>query len=303
MIRLLKYTVALAAAAACMLAAGCAKHRIIPDKTLAAIFHDAFLTNAYADNRRFAMDSLDLYQPIFQKYGYTAEDVQYTIGNFSKRKSARLGDVVEEAIKVLEAEGKVLEYEGAILDTVDNIARRRFTRTVYRDSLLRISRLKDTSRLMLVIDDIRAGDYNISFDYRIDSLDNNTGHRTSFDFERSDSTRFGHVQQSLRRTSATETFTRRLTADTSARRLIINLMEFREPVRKGTVRHTGATFWNIKVVHTPLTSDAVESLFAEQLPLRVFAEEFFGPWLGVDGTDEKAEETDEPTEATEVIEE
>ena len=83
----------------------CARHKIIPDDTLAKIFHDAFLTNAYLDHENIEADTLNFYEPIFQKYGYTIEDVRFTIGNFSKRKSARLGDVVEVAIAQLEKQG------------------------------------------------------------------------------------------------------------------------------------------------------------------------------------------------------
>lgn len=96
-------------------ALSCARHTIIPDSELALIFRDAFLANAYISNENIRTDSLRIYEPIFARYGYTTEDVYYTIGNFSKRKSARLGDVVERAIDLLEAEGKVYNREVAIL--------------------------------------------------------------------------------------------------------------------------------------------------------------------------------------------
>ena len=86
-------------------------------------------------HRGMRPDSLNLYEPIFAKYGYTTADVQYTIGNFSKRKSARLSDVVEQAIKLLETEAEHLDREVSILDTIDNVARRTFRRTLYADSL------------------------------------------------------------------------------------------------------------------------------------------------------------------------
>lgn len=85
--------------------AACTRHKIIPDEKLAQIFHDAFLTNAYIGDERVNIDSLNIYEPIFARYGYTTRDVYYTIGNFSKRKSARLDDVVEMAIEKLETEG------------------------------------------------------------------------------------------------------------------------------------------------------------------------------------------------------
>lgn len=68
--------------------AACTRHKIIPDEKLAQIFHDAFLTNAYIGDVRVNIDSLNIYEPIFARYGYTTRDVYYTIGNFSKRKSA-----------------------------------------------------------------------------------------------------------------------------------------------------------------------------------------------------------------------
>ena len=129
-----------------LLLGGCARHRIIPDDELALIFHDAFLTNAYLNTENVRPDSLRLYEPIFAHYGYTTEDVHYTIGNFSKRKSARLGDVVEEAIDLLEAEGKIYNREVAILDTIDNVALRTFTRPVVSDTLIRVSALRDAAR-------------------------------------------------------------------------------------------------------------------------------------------------------------
>ena len=150
-------------------ALSCARHTIIPDSELALIFRDAFLANAYISNENIRTDSLRIYEPIFARYGYTTEDVYYTIGNFSKRKSARLGDVVERAIDLLEAEGKVYNREVAILDTIDNVAQRTFTHTVYADSLIRVSSLRDTARLSFTFD-VVPGEYTVSLKYLVDSL-------------------------------------------------------------------------------------------------------------------------------------
>ncbi|MBQ3260668.1 MAG: DUF4296 domain-containing protein, partial [Alistipes sp.] len=167
----------------------CARHKIIPDDTLALIFHDAFLTNAYLEEENIECDTLNFYEPIFEKYGYTIEDVRFTIGNFSKRKSARLGDVVEVAIDLLEEEGKFYEKEVAVLDTIDNTAQRLFTRTIYSDSLVRIKNLKDSTTRVIVINDVRPGEYRVSFDYKIDSLDDNILRKSMLWFEREDSTK------------------------------------------------------------------------------------------------------------------
>ena len=47
----------------------CSGYKIIPDEQLALIFHDAFLSNAYMQHRGRRPDSLNLYEPIFAKYG------------------------------------------------------------------------------------------------------------------------------------------------------------------------------------------------------------------------------------------
>ena len=201
-----------ASAALVVLFAACARHKIIPDDKLAQIFHDAFLTNAYIGNGNVRTDSLRIYEPIFARYGYTTDDVHYTIGNFSKRKSARLGDIVERAIEMLEREGKFYNREVAVLDTIDNVARRTFTRAVLADSLIRVRSLADTARLSFTLD-VEPGDYQLSLKYLVDSLDrNDKGLKGSVWLERRDSTRTGVYTTTLRR-NREETFSRRFVVD------------------------------------------------------------------------------------------
>ena len=252
-----------------VLAGACARHKIIPDRKLAQIFHDAFLANAYIGSEQVDIDSLNIYEPIFAGYGYTTEDVYYTIGNFSKRKSARLGDVVELAIEMLEAEGKYYNREVAVLDTIDNVARRSFTRTVYADSLIRVGSLRDTARLRFSVD-VRPGEYNLSLKYLVDSLDrNDRGLKGSVWLERRDSTRTGVYTTTLRR-NREEAFSRRFTADSSHRRLRIDFLDF-----TGKPQRPSVTVTDLKVEYTPPTRTAVEKLYEQQLDIRIFADEFF----------------------------
>ena len=252
-----------------LLAGACARHKIIPDKKLAQIFHDAFLTNAYIGDRQMSVDSLKIYEPIFSKYGYTTEDVYYTIGNFSKRKSARLGDVVELAIEQLEAEGKYLNREAAVLDTIDNVARRAFTRTVYADSLVRVRSLRDTALLRIAVD-VYPGEYNLRLKYLVDSLDrNDKGLRGVVWLERKDSTRASVYTTTLRR-NRTENFTRRFTVDSTHWRLHLDFADFREKPQRPSI-----TLTDLTIDYTPQTAAAVDSLYQRQLDIRIFADEFF----------------------------
>lgn len=255
---------------ALLLASGaCSRHKIIPDDRLAEIFHDAFLANAYISTEGVRHDSLNVYEPIFARYGYTTDDVQYTIGNFSKRKSARLGDVVELAIEQLEREGKFYNREVAVLDTIDNVARRTFTRTIRTDSLIRVRSLRDTARLRLRID-VQPGEYTLQLGYRIDSLDRNErGLKAEMWLETCDSQRT-NVYSLLLRRHRKENFSRTFTADSTHCRLHIDLMKFQDKPRQPSM-----TVTDLRLDYTPPVPVAVDSLYRRQLDLRIFADEFF----------------------------
>lgn len=254
----------------CALCGGaCSHHKIIPDDRLALIFHDAFLANAYLGNRNLAQDSLNVYEPIFARYGYTTQDVQYTIGNFSKRKSARLGDIVEQAIDLLEAEGKFYNREVAVLDTINSVALRAARHTVRNDSLLRVRSLADTAKLSFTFD-VGPGEYEVRLRYLVDSLDLNArGLRSQMWLERDDSSRVQTYTVSLRRLDE-GTLSRKFTADSTHRRLRIHLLTFSE-----TPRRPSFTVRDFRVTHTPPVQTAVRQLYEQQSGVRVFADEFF----------------------------
>lgn len=259
-----------------LFAGSCSRHKIIPDGELAQIFHDAFLTNAYLNAESVQTDSLRLYEPIFAHYGYTTEDVYNTIGNFSKRKSARLGDVVERAIDMLEEEGKIYDREVAILDTIDNVAQRTFTRTVLNDTLIRVTSLRDTSLLNFSLD-VTPGEYRLSLKYRVDSLDRNTREiRGAMWLDRSNGIRDNIYSIPLRR-HREERLSRRFTVDTMHRRLRISLLNF-----SGTPQRPSVTVSDLKVEYIPPKAAAVEQLYEQQLNIRIFADEFFGAALAKD---------------------
>ena len=262
------HTLALAvlAVVAMLAATSCRKSRIIPDSTLSKIFYEAFLTNAYLSEKNPVTDSMALYEPIFEKYGYTVEDLQYTIGNFSKRKSARLGNVVEVAIARLEAEGLYLDREVTILDTIDARARRRYSRTLLSDSLVKVYRLADTTRLKIVIDSLQRGDYEVSFSYNIDSLDKNGRMRAYIRTERENGSEYIETNVVMqRRTDRKISHTVR--NDGSLRRLKISLAEF-EPNSKRQAPHI--TFRNVRVHFVPYADDVVDSLYEQTINMGVF---------------------------------
>ena len=86
----------------------CDSPKTIPNDDLANIFHDALLTNAYISQKSVKYDSLNIYEPILAKYGYTKEDMQYTLENFLRQKSAHLSDVITDVNDRLAREAAAL---------------------------------------------------------------------------------------------------------------------------------------------------------------------------------------------------
>lgn len=249
------------------LTTACKRTTIIPDEELAMIFRDAFLTNAYIDHKGVRIDSLNLYTPIFDHYGYTTEDVQLTIGNFSKRKSARLSDVVERAIQLLEKEGLEYDRQVAVLDTIRDVAVRHSERIVLQDTLIRVRALKDTARLHFTIP-AEEGEYSIEYYSRIDSLDKNKRLQRRTWIERADSTNTNiHIQNLAR--NREERVARTIRADKDAHQLHIKLLNFPETPKRPSV-----TVRDLKVTFTPSERRAIEQLYEEQLGIRIFADEF-----------------------------
>lgn len=264
------FTILLLAVVALMTA--CNKPKEIPDKDLGAIFRDAMLVNAYlAINTGTELDSLRVYEPIFARYGYTAEDVQYTIHNFSRRKSANLSDVAEYMILLLDREANVLNLQVAKLDTVENVARRRFTKVMLADTAINVRKEADSLRLRFVVEPVVAGTYNISAKYTLDSLDKATGRRYRVYFQRRDSSERSIANGLIQRRKGAS-FDHRyeiMPDDTSYVRLVIEMAHFADRKQKATTR---MLIHDMKVTYTPPLEKCVEMLFNEQSNMRIFSD-------------------------------
>lgn len=264
--KIYRYIVKVFVAALMVLGIGCSGPRVIPDDILIKIFHDAYIANAYMEECRIRQDSLLIYEPIFQRYGYTMEDLQYTITNFTERKSAMLSDIMGEVNHMLDAESRREAKRMIVLDTIDNIAKRQYTRTIYADTLIRVKRLRDSSKLRITIEDIIPADYNISFDYHIDTLDENRNSRIEVMFiDSAGKEKARHTMMMSRYRDGK--YTHKMSADSSIRKLFINI--FYHPANEES-KTPDITVRNLKVVRHLPTEVCVDSLYLEQLDIRLF---------------------------------
>lgn len=253
---------------------GCNKPRVIPDSTLGDIFHDAMLVSAYLRLHDTNIDSMNIYEPVFARYGYTKEDVQYTIDNISRRKNARISDIAEMMIADLDTQQQYYAHETAKLDTIDQVAQRRYTRTIMTDSVRHISKAADTVRLRYYIENLVPGDYKIRCSYQLDSLDKGQGRRYRIYLERKDSTQRNLTDAALLlrnegHLNHTQTISEE---DTTTMRIVVDFYHFGDNVEKKKRTVPKLTLSDFRVSYTPPLEKCVERLFNEQTGMRIFSD-------------------------------
>ncbi|MFR9650500.1 MAG: DUF4296 domain-containing protein [Rikenellaceae bacterium] len=271
------YIFFISALVAAMTCGGCRGRTTISDDVLARIFHDAFLSNAYVTTYSLKLDSLRLYEPIFNSYGYTTEDVQYTLGNFAMRKSARLGDVVESAISMLERRGVQLDKEVAILDRVDEIVKERADEIVLGDSLISVTKLEDTTRLQLAINHPRQGLYRMKLEYSISCPDVPAVFRMEWRSESlltgeaadgGDSVLVRTTRTTQMRKAKSQKLESTLNVGDSIDRVVIELVK-----SKGVKSDPNIEIANLTIMREPSKEDASMEIFNRIVDINIFSDE------------------------------
>lgn len=251
----------------CTLFVGCKPNEDIPEEELVNIFHDAFLANAYLSRNSISeSDSLLIYEPILKKYGYTVEEFREAVMTLSQRKSARISELITKASDRLDEEATNERRRLVILDTIDNVAKRTYTRTMYSDSLIHVNRLKDTTKLRISINDIVPGDYQVSFTYYIDTLDENRNSRVEAYLLRNDTLQVKRHTQMLSRYKEGK-YTRTFTVDTIMQELYINM--YYHP-RNEESKLPDVKITDFKIVRVLPKQQSLDSLYIEQFDFRLF---------------------------------
>lgn len=255
---------------ATLLVAACSgRAKVIPDKDLVNIFHDAFIANAYMTEANINQDSILLYEPIFKRYGYTMNDLQHTLTTINERKSSRISDIMHDVNDRLDRESKMEQRKMIVLDTIDNLAKRTYTRTMYSDTLIRVKELRDTNKLRISLKDLVEGEYTVSFDYLIDTLDENRNSRVEAYLVIDDTT------NALRHTMMLSRFregkySRKFKADTQHKELYVNM--YYHPNNEES-KLPDITIRNFKIVRVLPTEVSVDSLYHEQLNISIINHE------------------------------
>lgn len=266
------FTIMLLVAVAAL--SGCQRSKVIPEKELGAIFHDAMLVNAYIGVKGINIDSLNIYEPIFERYGYTTEDVRHTINDFSRRKNARLGDVAELMIEQFDKETKVLRREVSILDTIDNVATRRYHIPLLRDTAVVVKEAADSALLRYYIPVKGKGEYELAVNYTVDEKDKIKGRRLLIYKMRRDSTKHLLYQAQLQLGRRTIAITQQKIEDRDSNvvAFMIDVADRQRVEKKERKQPTRITLHEVKATFKPITETCVEMLFDEQTNLRILSD-------------------------------
>ena len=127
--RLLHIVLVLVAVAACQ------GPRIIPKSTLTDIYEDMFLADQIIRERNippFKMDTLLVYEAVFNKYGYDTDDYLYSVRHYLKDPE-RFAKVFEEVSKRLDGKVKALDK---LIEQENLLANKMAKRYPLVDSLL-----------------------------------------------------------------------------------------------------------------------------------------------------------------------
>ena len=115
--------------------AACRGPRVIPRAKMVDIYCDMFMADQQVredDMSRTAMDSLLVYEAVFEKYGYDTDDYMHSLRHYLKDPE-RFAKVFEEAAARLEGQAKSLE---PIIQHQDWVAQRMGAKRPRIDSIL-----------------------------------------------------------------------------------------------------------------------------------------------------------------------
>lgn len=266
--------------------AACDRPKTISNEDLANIFHDALLTNAYIDHQSVKYDSLNIYEPILAKYGYTKEDLQYTLENFVRQKSAHLSDVVTLVNDRLSAETAALRAEVIRLDTVRNVALRHARRVVYElEEPIEARRRADSSKLIVKVPMQGAGEYIISACYSVDKEDEGTGRRFTANFLAGDTAVYHQYATIMHRVDSSQLRTQFTLNKTMAEKYDTLRLHFNDFSTRKENRPDNSliTVHSASIRFTPTEEQSIEQLFDEQFDDRIFSvrliEDVEGEWI------------------------
>ncbi len=107
---------------AVMLLSSCKKEQVIPRSEMAEIYAEMFIADqriASASRIRTTADTSLVYEPIFEKYGYTSDDYRASVAYYIQD-ATRYARMLKRSAAIIEAKIRELKKEKALLDMLED---------------------------------------------------------------------------------------------------------------------------------------------------------------------------------------
>ncbi len=153
--------------------------QLIKEDELQNIIRDMLITDVFVTKSdSISVDSFEYFSPILKKYGYSAEDIDYTLRRYALRKSGVLGPMLDNIATEFDSLKRVYNNRGDMLKVWGENAKELSTKVVLFIDSIEINSLEDRQVIELPIH--FSGDYTITYSYRIDSSLKKLSFATSF---------------------------------------------------------------------------------------------------------------------------
>lgn len=138
---------------------------MIPEDVLKDMIEEVMITDAVITklNVVSGYDSIDYYRPIFDKYGYDLDDVEYTLKQLASRQSKPLSNIYDQIQSDLNEISAKVKFNYQRRESLDNIAMLCYTDTLYK---LNDTIVGKTGKFRAVIENPIKGKYHFTFMYQ-----------------------------------------------------------------------------------------------------------------------------------------
>ncbi len=160
------------------------KRTFIPDDEFGDILVQSVVADMFTKNTRnipLSRDSISIFLPILDEYGYTYEDMDYTIERMVRRKSNVFDDLMNSVVADVKALRERYEYESGMGRKWRDKIKRMIIDTLYfSPDTMRIKTLEELRKLNYSLPINGEGDVIVKFNYRFMPQDSNSSRYVIF---------------------------------------------------------------------------------------------------------------------------
>lgn len=251
----------------------------IPEQKLGEIIADIVLTDSYVSNvmkpSYRERDTIDYFNPILDKYGYTIEDFEYTIDKYARRKTDVIWNTLDKATERIDVIRSLYDNSNKMREKWNLFVEERSADTIYyHKDTLNIRSTTDLNRIVTKSPIHNRGKFTVSFDYNMNEGEKNDSQYLIYYLSDTINKSTKPYRNSfwIAPTSGSSDFrtTKRVIKTDNIRRYnAIKILPFDYSNHVGTgtdYKHMDTKIWNLLITFTPDPRDAGAKVLLEDNP-------------------------------------